>query len=445
MKKLSTILGVLLLIASVSFNSCKKNDTTPAVTPVVVSPAMAHNNSPVEIGHALKLYADTVKGASYSWTGPNSFRSSSQNPVILSFSKAYDGDYTVTTIINGVASAAYHTYVTDMEITASSDSSQITTSIFTTGNTMDLTASNILDYKNQVIGAIYKWTGPNSFTSSLQNPTIGGKVPLTMAAAGTYSVIAIINGGNDTSKPATVTVTIRPAAPKLTATSATVGGTLNLKATPVTGILASDTLYRWTGPNGFTSKVQNPTIPNITRAYTGTYTCYTINNAKDSIRSITASIYVNINFSQNGCNGLKYVFDKSGTFYLVTTIGNQCWMQSDLNDVHTNYTNTYFTWAGAAGPAGVAPQQGTCPVGWHLPNDSMFNSLIQNVGSGNITGFQSPAGFAATFINKMGAYWSVTGSNGSNADYLNLDQMGNLISIKFRSQSDSIQVRCLKD
>lgn len=33
------------------------------------------------------------------------------------------------------------------------------------------------------------------------------------------------------------------------------------------------TMYAWTGPNGFTSNLQNPTIPNATVANAGTYTC----------------------------------------------------------------------------------------------------------------------------------------------------------------------------
>ncbi|AZA49918.1 hypothetical protein EG346_17840 [Chryseobacterium carnipullorum] len=33
------------------------------------------------------------------------------------------------------------------------------------------------------------------------------------------------------------------------------------------------TTYNWTGPNGFTSNLQNPTIPNATAAHSGTYTC----------------------------------------------------------------------------------------------------------------------------------------------------------------------------
>jgi hypothetical protein len=44
------------------------------------------------------------------------------------------------------------------------------------------------------------------------------------------------------------------------------GQTISLSAT------AGATTYSWTGPNGFTSNLQNPTIPNATPLDSGTYT-----------------------------------------------------------------------------------------------------------------------------------------------------------------------------
>lgn len=45
-----------------------------------------------------------------------------------------------------------------------------------------------------------------------------------------------------------------------------INSTIQLNAT-------GGTIYNWTGPNGFTSNQQNPTIPNATAANAGTYTC----------------------------------------------------------------------------------------------------------------------------------------------------------------------------
>lgn len=65
---------------------------------------------------------------------------------------------------------------------------------------------------------------------------------------------------------ATMTVVVDPvAAPTATSNSPVCsGGTINLSTAAVG-------TYSWTGPNGFASTAQNPTIPNATTAHSGTY------------------------------------------------------------------------------------------------------------------------------------------------------------------------------
>lgn len=58
------------------------------------SPDGAGSNSPVCAGASLTLTATSSSGATYSWTGPNGFTSTQQNPAIT-YSAAYAGTYTV--------------------------------------------------------------------------------------------------------------------------------------------------------------------------------------------------------------------------------------------------------------------------------------------------------------------------------------------------------------
>ncbi|MBK9966927.1 MAG: hypothetical protein IPP07_19400 [Holophagales bacterium] len=67
---------------------------------------------------------------------------------------------------------------------------------FPTGWTIRLTAST-------VEGATYLWTGPNGFTSAVQNPTIPNA---TMAKAGDYSVSLIVGGCSSGTSTTTVVV-----------------------------------------------------------------------------------------------------------------------------------------------------------------------------------------------------------------------------------------------
>ena len=70
------------------------------------TPSVAGSNSPVNAGNTLNLTATTVAGATYFWTGPNSFTSSQQNPSISNFQVAEAGNYFLTTSVNTCTSTA---------------------------------------------------------------------------------------------------------------------------------------------------------------------------------------------------------------------------------------------------------------------------------------------------------------------------------------------------
>jgi gliding motility-associated-like protein len=236
-------------------NGCTGPAGTVAAT-INSAPATptAGSNSPVCTGTALNLTASTIAGATYSWTGPNGFVSTSQNPIISNVTLAANGTYSVTAN-NGCASNAATVTVTVNATPAAPTASSNTP--LCAGNTLNLTASSIA-------GATYSWTGPNGFTSSVQNPSISN---ITVAGAGTYSVTATVNGCTGAAGTAIVVVNPIPAAPSASSnTPVCTGTTLSLSASAIAGAT-----YSWTGPNGFTSSVQNPTISNVTLAASGTY------------------------------------------------------------------------------------------------------------------------------------------------------------------------------
>jgi hypothetical protein len=63
-------------------------------------------------------------------------------------------------------------------------------------------------FATAVPGAVYRWTGPDGFTSTIQSPVIH---EATLAAAGTYTVVAIVDGCQ--SSGATTTVDALPTSP----------------------------------------------------------------------------------------------------------------------------------------------------------------------------------------------------------------------------------------
>ena len=97
---------------TVSNGTCSDFDTViVSVIPLPIAPT-ASNNGPVAVGGTLSLTASTISGATYSWTGPNSFTSTLQNPTVsINATLAMDGTYSVIATINGCSSTAATTLV----------------------------------------------------------------------------------------------------------------------------------------------------------------------------------------------------------------------------------------------------------------------------------------------------------------------------------------------
>ncbi|MGM9511954.1 GEVED domain-containing protein [Larkinella sp. GY13] len=114
----------------------------------------------------------------------------------------------------------------------------------------------------------YAWSGPNGFTSNVANPTLPAA---TSATAGIYTVTV--------SDPTASTSCVKTASVNLTVGSLYVAATSNSPvcttgSLSLTGIAAGGSgsyTYAWTGPNGFVSAVQNPTVALSTTAQSGNY------------------------------------------------------------------------------------------------------------------------------------------------------------------------------
>jgi hypothetical protein len=88
-------------------NACGSVPSAPATLSVTTPPAVtAASNGPICPGQTLQLTASLVAGATYSWTGPNGFSSSLQNPSIPNAAASAAGIYNVVVTSNGCTSSA---------------------------------------------------------------------------------------------------------------------------------------------------------------------------------------------------------------------------------------------------------------------------------------------------------------------------------------------------
>jgi uncharacterized repeat protein (TIGR01451 family) len=86
---------------------------------------------------------------------------------------------------------------------------------------------------------------------------------------------------------------VQPCTPMVvtaTATAGCIGSTINLTS-GVTPALGTSGTYSWTGPNGFASSAQNPSITGATAAMSGTYTVI-VNDGTGATASATATITI---------------------------------------------------------------------------------------------------------------------------------------------------------
>ncbi len=149
--------------------------------------------------------------------------------------------------------------------------------------------------------AAYSWVGPNSFTSTDQNPTIPNATP---AATGTYTVTVQKNGCTGT---ISVDVVVNPLAVVIPSTNTPIcaGGNINLTCSPDDALT-----YHWTGPGSFSSSIQSPTIANATPAASGNYTITVsypggCTSSASTYATVNTSVLLNASMTANvSCYGL---------------------------------------------------------------------------------------------------------------------------------------------
>jgi gliding motility-associated-like protein len=255
-----------------TLNGCT---SAPAVISVTISPPpgalILASNSPVCAGQNLSLTASFISGATYSWTGPNGFNSSLQNPVIVGASLAANGNYTAFATVGSCTGP-----IATLNVTIN----PIPSPLILSSNSPICAGSNLNFTANLVAGGTYSWSGPNSFTANIQNPTITGASTL---ASGAYSANVTVNGCPSTFAIINVTVFPIPATPTPSNNSPICVGN-NLTFTIGNTATAS---YSWSGPNGFSSAVQNPTIVGASLAASGTYSLIVTVNGCSSSPGIT--------------------------------------------------------------------------------------------------------------------------------------------------------------
>ena len=191
----SNITVALNTCVSTAVGPISLSDPNPPATPVA-----SVLLSPICAGNTINLSAtSSTVGATFTWSGPNSFSATGATATVTSATTAASGTYTVLAKLNGCTSLPGTVNVTVNPIPATP--TVASNSPICSGSTLNLTSSGVTGT------SIYNWTGPNSFTSSNANPTI---TAATTSATGTYNLTITQNGCTSASSSVSVVVNAVP-------------------------------------------------------------------------------------------------------------------------------------------------------------------------------------------------------------------------------------------
>lgn len=251
---------------------------------------------------AILMYAHDMGGT---WSGPGVSPNGAFNPLTAGI-----GTHTVS-------------YSIGQPPCQSTDTEQITVvaqpiTSFTTNSPCE--GGTLEFYPQQPIpsDAIYHWSGPNGWTFIGPNPSIPA---ITAAMSGTYSMY--MESGGCVSPTVTNTITIGTIAPAPAISS---NSPVCLNTTiELYGPTASNTQYFWSGPNGWTSNVQSPTITPATPTNMGSYSLYVVADGTCTSAVSTMTISPNTAIKPNITQVGPICHDVTATAALTADVAGGIW------------------------------------------------------------------------------------------------------------------------
>jgi hypothetical protein len=198
----------------------------------------------------------------------------------------------------------------------------------------------------------YVWSDGVTANTYTDTAAITANLP-----AGTYNFTCTVTDNCGTSCSSNVTVVVKPTPTSVPTSNSPICTTQTLQLTGGTDI---GTSYSWTGPNGFTSTSQSPSITNVTSAASGTYS-YTA--TADGCPSVTNTTTVVVNLSPSAitasassnavCSGVGFDLTSTNSLFTGSVSENfdgvtapalpSGWSQTNLNSAAPNWVTTTTT------------------------------------------------------------------------------------------------------
>lgn len=154
-------------------------------------------------------------------------------------------------------------------------------------NTPICSHDNLNMYVDHLVGCTYAWSGPNLYSSNLQNPIITNVDEANHQGA--YTLLATQTSTGCVSKPVTILADIKKKPDNIIATNT--GAKCETESISLEATQLIQSTYSWSGPLGFTSTSRTPVLSNITKSQEGFYNVVV---TADGCASDTVKTYVEI-------------------------------------------------------------------------------------------------------------------------------------------------------
>jgi len=305
-----------------------------------------------------------VTADGYSWSGPNGFASSDQNPTV-SIAAAGSYTYSLTVTMSGCTSAAGSTTVVAYAIPATPAPTNDGPHCFNSNPTaVQLHANTSADS--------YSWSGPNGFTSTASDPTDN----LTEPGSYTYTLTVTTNGCSSDAGSTTVVINPLPGV-SVSASGPTtfcIGGSVTLTASP-----SGTAPFSYTWSNGSTS--QSTTVGGA-----GAYSV-TVTDANGCSKSSDAVVVVTLQCSCSLTQGAYGSAGGAGTVSQVQAlIGSLLSAGSGLKSLNIGNSDAaclvYRLPAG--GPPAALPNGPTTFTSGYSSCNLSASSLLKNAKFNNV-------------------------------------------------------------
>jgi len=241
------------------------NYPSPVSFTLYVQPCFsASSNLPCEMDTLHLIGTGDTTGATFAWSGPAGFTATGQSSFRYPVTYADTGTYRLIKTVGTNQDTVYtHVSIKPLPAVTATSNGPVCSGA---PNTLLLSATLYS------AGETFSWSGPNGFTSLIQNPSIANP---PASDGGIYKVVTGgVNGCMD-SGFVMVVIDSTPAIPVLSSNTPQCSShpenldTLKLTASDATPATVT---YSWAGPAGFASLLQNPIIPDVHVPAMGTYT-----------------------------------------------------------------------------------------------------------------------------------------------------------------------------